>query len=210
EDDLDDSDHHLSALEVDFADADDTTTDFDPLERLQGAQPPEPAQEQQGLFSRLFRKSKPVTKGLLGISPKPAAPAPAPPKVSRLIGAPPPPREVRVSVAGGQHSPGDGAVLYEAATGDAGQFTSLSVSFADKSVTADSLDPELTLLLFVGDLASPRARVKLADVLKLGGRPPLNVRRGANQVVRLVLEDPSDVWKAGVPALEVVLGWTST
>ena len=43
--------------------------------------------------------------------------------------------------------------------------------------------------------------------VRQGGRRPLNVRRDAGQDVRLVLEDPNGGWPAGVPALEVVLGW---
>jgi Ca-activated chloride channel family protein len=143
----------------------------------------------------------------------PPPPCPASPGASRLIGAAPSrPRaatagDVRISVAAGRHAPSDGAVLFDSVTGDAGQFTFLSVVFADKAVTADSLDPELTLLLFVGDLAAPRARVKLADVLRQGGRRPLNIRREAGQAVRLTLTDPSSAWRAGVPAMEVTLGW---
>jgi Ca-activated chloride channel family protein len=52
--------------------------------------------------------------------------------------------DIRVSVAAGQHTPADGAVLYDSAAGDAGQFTFLAITFADKGVTADALDPELT------------------------------------------------------------------
>ncbi len=119
----------------------------------------------------------------------------------------PPSRDVRISVRAGQYTPADGAALYDSATGTEGQLTFLAVMFGDSALTADQLDPELTLLLFVGDLASPRARVKLADVLRQGGRRPLNVRRAANQPVRLTLEDPSGAWASGVPALEIVLGW---
>jgi Ca-activated chloride channel family protein len=120
--------------------------------------------------------------------------------------ATPPAGDIRASVAAGKHSPADGAVLFDSVSGGTGQFTFLSVAFADKSITADAIDPELTLLLFVGDLAAPRARVKLADVLRQGGRRPLNIRHDANQPVRLVLEDPAGAWKSGVPAIEIVLG----
>ena len=144
-----------------------------------------------GLFRKVLKKLKGSAPSVLPAPARAAAPA----------------RDVRVSVAPNQFAPAAGAVLFDSATGDAGQFTFLSVAFGDKAVTADALDPELTLLLFVGDLASPRARVKLADVLRAGGRRPLNLRRDANQPVRLTLEDPSGAWKGGVPALEIVLGW---
>ncbi len=77
---------------------------------------------------------------------------------------------------------------HDSATGTAGRFTFLSLVFAGKSLTADTSDPELTLLLFVGDLSAPRARVKLADVLRQDGRRPRNIRRAAKEPVRLVKE----------------------
>jgi Ca-activated chloride channel family protein len=116
--------------------------------------------------------------------------------------------DVRVFTTAGQYAPADGAALFDSAGGAAGQFTFLSVAFADKTITAGALDPELTLLLFVGDLAAPRARVKLADILRLGGRRPLNLRREANEAVRLALADPAGAWKLGTPALEIVLGYS--
>lgn len=169
-------------------------TDFDPLERQKSAPPP-----------------------LRAMKRKAAAPPPRPgarsrasfelPAASDEPFSPPPSGDVSISVKDGQHKPADGAILYDSATGAAGQFTFLSVAFGDKKITASAIDPELTLLLFVGDLAAPRARVKLADILRLGGRRPLNLRRDADQPVRLTLEDPNGVWKGGPPALEIVLGW---
>jgi hypothetical protein len=40
-----------------------------------------------------------------------------------------------------------------------------------------ALDPELALLVFVGDLAAPVARVRIVDLLRQGGQRPL--RSGA-------------------------------
>ena len=138
--------------------------------------------------------SRPLQSALGGV----AAPAPtSSPSVASHI---------CISIAAGQYATADGAVLFDSAAGDAGQFTFLSVAFADKAITADMLDPELTLLLFVGDLASPHARVKLADVLRQDGRRPLNIRGDAGQPVRLTLADPSGAWKNGVPAMEIVVG----
>lgn len=174
--------------EFELAD-DDTTTDFDPLEAQKRAATP-PPQQKARRFS-LARKAIP-------------APGAAPRARASFT---PPSGDVSISVKDGQHKPADGAVLYDSATGGAGQFTFLSVVFGDKKVTASAVDPELTLLLFVGDLSAPRARVKLADILRLGGRRPLNLRRDADQPVRLTLEDPNGVWKGGPPALEIVLGW---
>lgn len=153
------------------------------------------------LPSRLFAAIRSAVGGGPREEPLAAAPASA---------APPAPAagDVKISVRAGQHKSADGAVLFDSASGTDGQFTSLSVAFGDRAVTAAALDPELTLLLFVGDLAAPRARVKLVDVLRQGGRRPLNLRRGAGEPVRLVLADPSGAWAKGVPALEIVLGWS--
>lgn len=183
----------VDSMLVDF-DADDdgsTTTDFDPLERQKSLAP-------------LSAKKAAPEEFLLHEFRQMAAPGGAAgSRRNKVL----PTGDISVSAKAGQHAPADGAVLYDSAAGAAGQFTFLSVTLGDKSVTADTVDPELTLLLFVGDLAAPRARVKLADVLRLGGRRPLNLRRDAGQPVRLVLEDPNGAWKDGLPALEIVLGW---
>ncbi|MDY3556648.1 VIT and VWA domain-containing protein [Gemmata sp. JC717] len=192
--------------------AGDTTTDYDPLERQKNLQP-----------LGMKRKSSPPPRpsGPPAVKASTAAPGAGaqakltPDMISRLQeasargqrGALPPLGDVSVSVKAGQHAPADGAILYDSAAGAAGQFTFLAVALGDGGITADNVDRELTLLLFVGDLAAPRARVKLADVLRLGGRRPLNLRREAGQPVRLTLEDPNGAWAAGTPALEIVLGW---
>lgn len=121
--------------------------------------------------------------------------------------------EFKIAVPAGRYAAGDGAVLFDAAR-DAkelslpttGRLTSLSIVPGDKTVTADAVGPELVLLVFVGDSTAPRARVRLADVLR-AGRRPLNLRRDPGQDVRLVVEDPAGWWKGGVPALQIVLGW---
>jgi len=62
------------------------------------------------------------------------------------------------------------------------------------------------LLLFVGDLAAPRAKIRLVDLLRQGPRP-LNVLRRAGQMVRLVLQDSNGLFAQSAPALEVTLQW---
>jgi Ca-activated chloride channel family protein len=98
--------------------------------------------------------------------------------------------------------PEDAALLPETAT-----FVRLRVEFPDGTPPADSLDAGLSLLLFVDDLAAPRARVRLADLVRHGGERPLNLRREAGQVVRLVLADLAGAWAAAAPALKVALSW---
>ena len=68
------------------------------------------------------------------------------------------------------------------------------------------VDPGLTIALYVDDLTAPRARVRLADLIRQGGERPLNVRHQPGQVVRIVLLDPNGAWAAGAPSLEVALG----
>jgi Ca-activated chloride channel family protein len=98
--------------------------------------------------------------------------------------------------------PADAAVLPEPAT-----FVRLRVEFPDGTPSADSLDAGLSLLLFVDDPAAPRARVRLADLVRHGGERPLNIRREAGQTVRLVLEDAAGAWATAAPALKVILSW---
>jgi Ca-activated chloride channel family protein len=102
------------------------------------------------------------------------------------------------------------AVLFDSGAGnlpDSVTITALSVRFPDGAADAARLDPGLYLLLFVEDLAAPRARVRLADLVRQGGTRPVNVRREAGQVVRLVLVDPAGAWKRQAPRLEVALAW---
>ncbi|MCC7368467.1 MAG: VWA domain-containing protein [Chloroflexi bacterium] len=67
------------------------------------------------------------------------------------------------------------------------------------------MDGGLVLALFVDDLTTPRARVRLADLLRQGGARPLNIRRDPAGVVRLVLLDSGGAWAAGAPTMEVYL-----
>jgi Ca-activated chloride channel family protein len=55
-----------------------------------------------------------------------------------------------------------------------------------------NLDPELVLVIYVDDPSAPRARVKLADLARQGGRRPLNL---VGQHVRIVLVDPKGAWQ---------------
>jgi Ca-activated chloride channel family protein len=70
------------------------------------------------------------------------------------------------------------------------------------------LEAGLSLLLFVDDPATPRARVRLADVMRQGGSRPLNIRRRPGQHVRVVLMDATGAWVSAAPALTVTLCWT--
>jgi Ca-activated chloride channel family protein len=124
------------------------------------------------------------------------------------VDASPPVRE-RVVFSAVPAFDGSEAILFDSATSPArlpndGTLARMVIHFPDGPPAA--LDPSLTLLLFVDDMMSPRARVRLADLLRLGGERPLNVRRQAGQVVRVVLYDPSGAWARSAPRLEVRLG----
>ncbi|MBN2003814.1 MAG: VWA domain-containing protein [Anaerolineae bacterium] len=99
------------------------------------------------------------------------------------------------------------SVLFDSAKADSlppqVTFTRIEVAFAKGA--PKSVDRGLQLLLFVGDMALPRATIRLADLLR-GGRP-LNLRRGAGNVVRIVLVDPNAAWAAGSPHVTVTLSW---
>jgi Ca-activated chloride channel family protein len=83
----------------------------------------------------------------------------------------------------------------------------LQVEFPGGVPDAGRLDPGLALLLFVDDLASPRARVRLADLVQQGGVRPLNIRRRFGERVRLVLVDPTGLWARDSTRLDVSLHW---
>lgn len=108
---------------------------------------------------------------------------------------------------------GGEAVLFDstrsgaAALPEALRFVRLQVGFPAGVPSADTLDADLSLLLFVGDLAAPAARMRLADLVRLGGERPLNVQRLAGQPVRLVLADPAGAWATGAARLNVRLHW---
>jgi len=83
------------------------------------------------------------------------------------------------------------------------QITGLVIQFPDGAPQPESLGTELALLVYVDDLAVPRARVALADLVRQGGERPLNLRWRPGQVLRLVLHDPAAVWAGGAPRLTV-------
>ncbi len=83
----------------------------------------------------------------------------------------------------------------------------IQVRFPEKELDPSSLDPGLEVVIFVGDLASPRATVRLADMVRRRGQRPLNVSRAKGDVVHIVLADPGGAWGQSAPNLEVALAW---
>lgn len=107
------------------------------------------------------------------------------------------------------------AMLVDTGAGDAGEplaavrlLTGLVVAFLDSAPSAASIDRGLTLLVYVGDRGMPRARVRLADLMRAGGRRPLNVRRDPDEPVWIVVEDANGAWAGGAPRLTVTLEYS--
>ena len=102
------------------------------------------------------------------------------------------------------------AVLFDSTVGripESATITRLEVRFPGGTPANDALDPGLEFLIFVDDLSLPRARVRLADVMRQGGVRPLNLSKASGQVVRIVLADPAGAWGEGSPEIEVAMGW---
>jgi Ca-activated chloride channel family protein len=86
-----------------------------------------------------------------------------------------------------------------------GHISVLRLTFTERTPDVTSLDAGLELWLFVGDLASPRARVSLVDLIRQGGARPLNLARVPGERVLLVLKDPNGAWAQGAPVLALAL-----
>jgi len=61
------------------------------------------------------------------------------------------------------------------------------------------------LLLFVGDMAVPRARIRVSGIVRLGGERPLNLRKRAGEAVRIVLVDPKSAWPGDGVEISIAL-----
>jgi len=90
---------------------------------------------------------------------------------------------------------------------ETGTINRLIISFAGGAPAAESVGTDLCLLVFVGDLATARAKVKLVDLVRQGGARPLNLSRKRGETLRLALVDPAGVWSEGAPHIEVALEW---
>ncbi len=69
-----------------------------------------------------------------------------------------------------------------------------------------SLKPTIEILVFVGDPALPRAKVKLVDLLRHGERP-LNLACNENELVRIELRDPDGVFASKSDEVELAIRW---
>ena len=83
----------------------------------------------------------------------------------------------------------------------------LEIAFPDGAPDAALLDAGLAVWVFVDDPVSPRARVRLVDLLRQGLRRPLNLARKPGQLVRVLLVDPNGAWARTAPRVTVSLAW---
>src|SRR5262249_33789659 len=81
----------------------------------------------------------------------------------------------------------------------------LIISFPGVAPMAASFGAGLCLLLFIDDLATPRAKARLIDLARQGGARPVNLSRLPGQALRLALVDPAGIWSGGAPHIEVAL-----
>lgn len=128
-----------------------------------------------------------------------AEPAPATTGLITIFSAVP-------QLAGGE------AVLFDSASAAAGQTLSprtisrLVISFTAGMPAAATIDPALSIAIFVDDLAAPRANVRLAELIRQGGERPLNLAWRAGEILRIVLRDPSGTWAGGAPEFALWVG----
>ncbi len=155
----------------------------------------------KGLFGSR-RRAEPERRRATSVPPSPAAPpANVAPAGSILFCDTP-------SMTNGE------AILFDSTQGanpsvvpEEGLMTALRVRFPEPSPAPQVIDADLALLLYIDDLVTPRARIRLADLVRQGGQRPLNLRRQRGQQLRVVLVDATGSWKNGAPRIEVALTW---
>ncbi len=88
----------------------------------------------------------------------------------------------------------------------AATITGIRTRLVDAATQPQVNDRAIVLLLFVGDLAAPRAKIRLVDLLQQGARP-LNVLRLAGQPVRMLLQDPNRALAESLLQIEITIEW---
>lgn len=82
----------------------------------------------------------------------------------------------------------------------------LEIAFTDKSFDTHQIGRDVTLQIFVEDLAVPRATVRLADLIRQKGVRPLNLKRETGQSVRVVLVGSANQQTDATP-VKIWLSW---
>ncbi len=90
---------------------------------------------------------------------------------------------------------------------ESGIITRLIIRFISGAPQVADLDRGLSILLFIDDVSTPRAKVRLVDLLRQGGSRPINLSHQRGQALRIALVDPTGVWSEGAPDIEIGLEW---
>ncbi|MEZ4864361.1 MAG: VIT domain-containing protein [Caldilineaceae bacterium] len=160
--------------------------------------------------ARMRAAEGPSDAPLRAVSPAPAL-SPAPMSPASFGPGPASQEEERVIFTGKAPLSDGRAELFnsdrQAVLPDAIILRALQIELPDTASFPTELPPSITLALFVGDLASPRARLSLRDLFRRQERP-LNIERKAGAMVQVVLLDPDGVWgKSAVPPFTLKLRW---
>lgn len=127
-----------------------------------------------------------------------------------MMEAPPAAAPVRLWSGAPQFADGEALLFDRAHSTDValperGTLTQLTIRFLQGAPRVSGVSDELWLELYVEDAAAPRVRIRVRDLLRQGGRRPLNLRFEADHLVRLVLRDPDGAWAESAPSIEVTV-----
>ncbi|MCX6048057.1 MAG: VIT domain-containing protein [Chloroflexi bacterium] len=120
-----------------------------------------------------------------------------------------------VVFTGAPHFSGTEALLFDSSTAASQKEQKLPLELTLTGIQGRMLQPtdqprvtdrHLSIFLFIGDLAAPRAKIRLVDLLRHVERP-LNLFCPAGQVMRIVLQDPNGAVAKNPPEFEIVLQW---
>ncbi|MDN5347233.1 MAG: Ca-activated chloride channel [Clostridia bacterium] len=81
----------------------------------------------------------------------------------------------------------------------------LEVRFPKGGSEPPALDSDLYLLVYVGDILIPCVRVRLVELLRLGGTRPLNIMKASDMPVRVVLTGRPEVARPKMSEMEITL-----
>ncbi len=100
------------------------------------------------------------------------------------------------------------ALLFHASVGDAlGPLPACTLRWLEAELHPDDRGVDRGLLLRILVDGAEAAHVGLADLLRQGGRRPLNIALERGQTVEIVLFDPHGAWAGAAPRLFLRLGW---
>ncbi len=93
------------------------------------------------------------------------------------------------------------AVLFDSRTADRptlpdeGYITGLAIQFTGEEPVPATVDPDLELVVYIGDTITPTASIPVRDLLRQGGERPLNLAFAAGDLVRVDMRGASCQWR---------------